>query len=56
MQLASQLWGWAGPQQVTLKPLAAGKNFLSDAYFATIQGSEGKRKIFVKVSPYSALS
>ena len=54
-KVARSVWKWEGKMDVSLKPLGAGKNFLSDAYFGTIKhfdfkNGEESMKIFIKVN------
>ena len=53
-QVARAVWKWDGNVEVSMKPLGVGKNFLSDAYFATVtncdsRNGEQSRKVFIKV-------
>ena len=53
-EVARAVRNWDGNMEVSMKPLGAGKNFLSDAYFATIKNfdfknGEESRKVFIKV-------
>jgi len=57
-KVARTLWKWDGKLEVSMKPLGAGKNFLSDAYFGTVKhfdfkNGEQSKKIFIKVPPAS---
>ena len=58
-QVARAVWKWDGNVEVSMKPLGAGKNFLSDAYFATVKNcdfrnGEQSRKVFIKVGIQSS--
>ena len=48
-QVAREVMNFTGNVSVSLKPLADGLNFLSDAFFAEISHEKGVTNLFVKV-------